>query len=430
MKNWDNNISIKYLMTRRSMIAMSRYEYQFSVDDLDEIIDKINMNILPAGIPEEMMVEVRIREKELRSKLFDDDDDEYISEAEIQAHQKRMADKIEENKRKVHKEDIKILKIGPKARAKLERSVSAVLVRPDISDYVKSDDELYSSEQERKLKERMSRIKSRYQNPIDFKNAMQIIKEYVVFKLKEENKNVSEDELYRAFHNGEIKLNIKLPKLFSDFVHEISDTKILADIAEGNIILKTKDEIDEEMVPIDYSSMPVMAEPCRVIERSEYKTLNEEITNGGKNILTPIMKDNKSIFKASLSYKNMFSEDNKTSIDKPVEYKKTFNWLDDDQVYENICLRSGFDPMNPNNIVNVLNEDNDRTLSIHSKNMIRERNSVAAYNSTRRNKQNNSPYRPINDYQSMYKEIKDKLVSVRSEQALINSISVNNYNPY
>ena len=414
----------------KGVFKMGKYQYQFNKDDLDEIINKISMGILPTGVPEEMMMEVRIREKEIRQELFDDDDDEsMITDEEIQKYQETMAKRVEESRHKAHKEDIKVIKIGPKARERLKKSVSAALVRPDVTDYVKSDDELYSSEQERKLLEKMSRVKSRYQNPTDYRNAMNIIREFIDFKLKDENKNKSDQEIYEAYHAGQIKLNIRLPKLFSDFVHEITDPQILSDIAEGKVEIKTKSEVDDEMEIRDYSESPLMDEQPRIIGKAEYNQLVEDIANGDKNILTPINNSRRNVYKYSLPSTNRFGKNygkvNKTNDPQTIP---TINYYDDEQVEEVINKINGFDPSSPNNIVEVLNKSNNRALSIHTRDSITQHKKGNAFTNTM--KQGDNPYAPRMISPTEMQPIERDPRTIGLEQGIIGSISAYDYNPY
>lgn len=405
---------------------MAKYEYSFPVDDLDEVVNKINMGIIPS-IPEEMMVEVRIREKELRSLLFDDDDDDMITEAEIKAHKERMEKKMEENRHKAHREDIKVIKIGPKARARLEQSVSASLVRPDVTDYVKSDEELYSSEKERKLLEKMARIKSRYQNSSDFRHAMEIIREYIEFKLVEENRNRSKDEVFAAFHAGQIKLNIRLPKLFSDFVHEITDPKILADVASGKVTLKSKSEVEEEIEICDYTQGELTENMMVPITGNEYNMLLEEAKNGEHNILTPILRSRSTVFKYALPTTNQFSKTYGKPKHEETKYIPTIDYCDTNQSAELVNKISGFDPTNPNNVVAILNEENGRNLTMNTKNMITQRKESPTTSGDYRNKMNQHPVRMHRVFTNQ--QLRDP-ATIATEQSIIGSISAYDYNPY
>lgn len=405
---------------------MAKYEYSFPVDDLDEVVNKINMGIIPS-IPEEMMIEVRIREKELRSALFDDDDDDdMITEAEIKAYKERMEKKLDENRHKAHREDIKVIKIGPKARARIEKSVSASLVRPDVTDYVKSDEELYTSEYERKLLEKMARIKSRYQNSTDFRYAMEIIREYVEFKLLEENRNHSKEEIMEAFHAGQIKLNIRLPKLFSDFVHEITDPKILSDIASGKVTLKSKSEVEEEIEVCDYTQGELTENMMVPITGYEYNTLLTDAKNGEKNILTPILRNNNTVFKYALPTANMFSKSYGKPKREETKFTKTINYYDEIQSNARVNEITGFDPTSPNNIVEILNQNNERNLTMNTKNMIVNHKEAPTSSGDYRTRSQQQPVGMNRVFTN--KQLRDP-ATVATEQSIIGSISAYDYKP-
>ena len=117
---------------------MDKYEYTFPIEDLDHLIDQLNQGIKPA-VPEEMLFEARIRYKELQNELFDGEDEE-VSAADIKRHNELLKQKIESDRRKAHKENIKIAKISEKQKAKLMEAVSTSLVRPTYSNYNKTDE--------------------------------------------------------------------------------------------------------------------------------------------------------------------------------------------------------------------------------------------------------------------------------------------------
>ena len=401
---------------------MSKYEYSYPTEELDKIIEKLNMGII-LSIPDEMMIEARMREQELREELFDDDDDPYFTDEQIEQHKQMMAKKIEENKHKAHHEDIKVYKISDRERARLAKAVSASLVRPMVSDYVKSDEELYSSETERKLKEKMSRLKARYQNPTDYKNAMNIIREYVDFKVIEENKNHTVDEIYEAFHNGEIKLNIRLPKLFSDFVHEVTDPKILAEIAEGKVTLKTKNELDEEIEIKDYSKSKTLDYQFKPITDEEYRRFEDEYNHGIKNILTPMFNNSKGAYgRFSLPRNNIFAKIYNEGKKPEDTYIQPINYEDDEQVEAMLNKRRGFNPSDPNNIVNLLNSANDNKLSYECRNRIVRSRSVPIY-STEINQKRHKPM----TVEFQPHQASDRQIAI--EQAMIGSLTSNDYKP-
>jgi hypothetical protein len=410
-----------------------KYEYSYSVEELDELIEKMSNGIIPFGVSEDMMTEVRMREKEMRSQLFDEDDDDgVITEEEIKEYRAKQEQQRELNKHRAHKEDIKVIKLGPKVREKVRKSVSASLVRPEVSDYVKTDEELYSSDEERKLLERVARLKSRYQNPADWRNAMNIIREYVDFMLLKENRNKSKEEIYRDFHDGKIKINISLPKLFTDFVHEITDPELLSNIANGSLVVKTSSDIDDEMIPIDYSKDETMDTPVKVMSDEQYQKLKEECEKGVVNVLTPFQKMRSSVFTYKLPSTNPFARKSNTNDDKDKQQKESINFLDQKQVDEYISKITGFDPNNPNNIINLLNEKNGRALSQNSKRLIQSRHTVVAYDTSYKQNKCNNQYgnNPMKrSVMSIYDRRKSEQSTLEAERALIESINANNYIP-
>ena len=238
------------------------------------------------------------------------------------------------------------------------------------------------------------------------------------------------EEIYNAFHNGKIKLNIRLPKLFSDFVNEITDPQLLADIAEGKVVIKSKSEIDDEIECKDYSKDKPYEKRIEPISDSEYRRLEEEINNGGDNILTPLSKASHKVFTYRLPSSNPFKRNSNKPDNEQQKCQETINFLDDEQVNAYINKIKGFDPSDVNNIINLLNEKNDRKLSINSRKMLQQKKTVQAYDTTRRrNKHQTNPYNnPMKqNVMSIFDRRKMDQSTLDLERGLIESITANNY---
>lgn len=394
---------------------MDKYEYTFPIEDLDHLIDQLNQGIKPA-VPDEMLFEARIRYKELQNELFDGDDEE-VSAADIKRHNELLKQKIESDRRKAHKENIKIAKISEKQKAKLMEAVSTSLVRPTYSNYNKTDEERYGSETRMALYKKYSSLKSVYRNPYDYKTAIGIIQEVIKDSLDNDYPATPREQVYAAYQRGEIKINIQLPKLFSDYVHEIKDKEILKGILTGDVAIMTKSQMDDELVKQDYSKSELVEFEYDAISNDEYREMVSRHRRGEDTPIGLVLKNKGKIYSQfTMPSSNMFSiiPDSKRYDSNGIPI--TFDWMQDDADEKFIDLMTDRDPYDPQNLAALLNKNNNNDLSLEFRNSIISGNCVSSgtYETSG----------PMPGYDSIHKQKDDRTLAL--EQSILQAIQNSN----
>ena len=102
-------------------------KYIYPVDELDKIIREMDMGIMPM-IPDDMMTEVKLRIKEIKSELFDEDDEE---DQDVIEHRRIVQEHLEKKRREATKHDILIIKLNDQQKADLKADMETSIVRPD-----------------------------------------------------------------------------------------------------------------------------------------------------------------------------------------------------------------------------------------------------------------------------------------------------------
>ena len=338
---------------------MDKIEYSFPTEELDDLIDKLNKGIVPA-VPPEMLAEARLRLKERENELFDGE--EPATAEEIRRHNEMMRKKIEEDKhRQTHHSDIKIRKITEKQKEDIRKSVSSSIVRMRVSSYNKTDEELYGDAERKRIVEGLQNVKSIIRNQADYQKAMQLIVEAVNYSFEHDYPGQKKSDVLEMWKNGEIKINIPIPKLFSDYVHEVTDPETKRAIASGEMTMMSKAEMDSEIVKKDYSKSALVEEEYNTITDIEFDRMVEMYNQGYDTPLNVLFKNRGKIYNQfTISTSNIFSDKYGQQENKE---PFVFDWLQEDAATKYIEKVRGIDPYDMNLIIGILNEKNDNKLS-------------------------------------------------------------------
>ena len=190
-------------------------KYVTPIEELDKIIEQIDMGIEPM-MTDQMSLEVKLRYKELQNELFDEDDS---NDVDVQRHREMMKEHIAKKKREATKQDVLIISLSDEQKRKLRADMETSIVRsnPNIQ-YNIPDEKLYSSEELRIVRQKLSRIKNCYYNQIDYINAVSIVREAIDYSLRSDYPWMSREEAVKAFNSGEIKFSYcNMPKLFINY---------------------------------------------------------------------------------------------------------------------------------------------------------------------------------------------------------------------
>lgn len=206
--------------------------------ELQALMDKINQGITPMMTDiEQIEVKKYIHMKD--QELFEfSDDEEILTQEEIEYREKMLKKSIEEAKHRARKEDVIEIKLTQQQKDELRKQMSSVLVRPDPnSSYNKSDDSLNKSKEEKLVSEKLKRIRNCYYDVNEWIAIMNTIREAIELELKSD-KFIwmgSYAQRVQAFNEGKIKLNIQIPKLYLNRVTPVTDPNVMMGILEGRI---------------------------------------------------------------------------------------------------------------------------------------------------------------------------------------------------
>jgi hypothetical protein len=208
-----------------------------------------------------------------------------------------------------------------------------------------------------------------------------VIRDVIQYSLDHDYPAIPRDEVYAAYKRGEIKINIPIPKLFSDYVHEVTDKETLKAIANGDLELVSRSQLDEEMVKKDYSNSELVYVPYDTITGQDYVSMAEMHRKGIDTPISPVLNNRSKIYNQfTLPSDNMFSKVFNTNTAKNELYQngypELFDWELDHAAMLFMEKVRGIDPYDPNQIANILNTNNDNGLSQEFRNLIRSGNNI------------------------------------------------------
>ena len=310
-------------------------KYIFPVDELDKIIEQMNQGIQPM-ISDEMMMEVRLRIKEIENLVFDDDEEYDESDGDDQKkHREMLQAQLEKERKKATQHDVIILEISPEQKQKIREQMQTSIVRPNPElAYHKTDDQVYKNTNNRKIMEKLKGLKNCYYNQKDWINAMKIIMEAIEISLGKYGDSdypwLSFEEAKQQFREHKIRLTYPIPKLYINHSTILADKELLKGILTGDVVLKDKKAEQENIektarakkknklpsVPIDYT----------VISDEEYDHMTTLHRAGYETPLSPIISlASRTYNPTSMPFGNRFARVKARNTNKPV----SFDWAQD-----------------------------------------------------------------------------------------------------
>jgi hypothetical protein len=323
---------------------------------LDQWIDAIEHGAT-LMLTDDQKREIEIRKRQRLEETSDDyitDDDEEFQELVkehsrvVQSHKVDMGGNVEWRE------------LPPELIAEIEDGVDTVYVRTEpLSDYNKSDDELYHDQEQQLIMAKLSRIRNVYYDAISFRAAMLVIKEAIEYSLRNDYPWMPYEKALEDFNSGRIKYSGIIPKLYLGFGDkQVTDPKILAGIVSGEIEIVDKEESDaqlererkrkrkkEKVVPVivDYD----------VVDKDDYENWVRLHNQGYDTPISICMKGSGSVFDR-LSAPSIRSE--------PTAEPETFDWLQEDAGYLYYCKKHGINPYPLTRLISDINKDNDGNL--------------------------------------------------------------------
>lgn len=332
--------------------------YLYPVEQLDEIIEKMNNGITPM-MNDQLKREVDLRYKEL-SNIIDIDDDDID---EIKQQQEVVKQAIAKKKREATKKDVVIITLTDEQKAQLRDDMSSSIVRVDPNDtYNLSDDKLYNSAEQRVIEMKLSKLKNCYYNQTDYVNAIHIIQDAIKFSLKNDYPWMKESEAIEAFNRGEIKFKMNnLPKLYINYATQITDKEILKGIITGQVTLKDKNDRDDNELrrrkKNKISSTPVEI-PYTITGHKEYTEMAKLHSMGYDTPMSLAFRSKSKIYnRFSLPFGNRFNVNDETE-----ETFVDFDWTREGAGEDYYNIKHNIRP-STSDIIRFVNTENDNSLS-------------------------------------------------------------------
>lgn len=316
------------------MEESNKIEYTYAVEDLDQIIEDINNGIIPT-IPDDMMMEVRIRQKEVESEIMDEDLD--IDDEVLARHKEIVRKKVEENRHRASQVKDRIIPLTPKEKETLRLGMETSIVRNNPNSIYHMDDTVLGiSQQKRKILEKLSHIRNIYFNQVDFVNAMKIIREAIDYSLEHDYPWMTKGEAIKAYNEGKIAFTYcRIPKLMIDHRTTITDPAILSGIMDGSVELRQKDDEETKRKRREKARQPYKAVDMDYHTDSNFET-DQMIAMSKQGFDTPmgvvIQANSHKYNRFSLPPSSRFAMQNEKKNQNPMlaQQLENFDWNQDD----------------------------------------------------------------------------------------------------
>lgn len=219
-----------------------KYQYTNPTDRLDDLIDKMARGSIPM-VDDLTMKEIEIRMNELAAQSATYEEDEDALEALISDTQK-LKEQVDSNRRKATKNDVIIIQIPEDQKQKIRDDMDTSIVRSELSDYNKPDDDINNDREAASLKKRVSGLRRTYFHVEQWRAAIDTVMDAIKFDRKK-YAWLTEEEYYKSIADGTIKVNIVIPLLMLDY-NIIKDPALLTSIYTGETVVVNQTTVDED----------------------------------------------------------------------------------------------------------------------------------------------------------------------------------------
>lgn len=269
-------------------------KYIYPVDVLDKIIQEMDEGIEPM-LNDQMIIEIEMRRRETASKLGiieSDDDSDFIK----QKHQEIMREHLKQQSKKAHRDDVMYIELSDAQKDKIKDDMEVAYVRKDPTlTYNLSEEEIYTSAEEKLILEKLSKLRRAYYNQQEFQNAINLIITAIEYSLEHDYPWMSRDEAIRAFNEGRIKFTYcQIPQLFLDFRTQVKDPNILQGVVTGNVELVDKHKTD--YVVNYYEDSEYISVPYSIIPDEDEEYYMEAHKHGQFTPISPVIQSNNTIY--------------------------------------------------------------------------------------------------------------------------------------
>lgn len=340
--------------------------YHYDLETVDMIAKQILNGDEPSFTTPELDIDVqrRIRYYKRLSGIEDDDDNDtdlILDEDQIEL----VKIKAEQEKRKARQTDVMIIKLSDEIKDKIRKDMETSIVRPDPNlSYHKSDDELNIDTKRKSVLKKLSRVRKCYYNQKDYQNAINIIKEAILYDLETSYTWIGKKEAIRMFNEGQIKFKgCVIPKLYLNYSTEVTDPELLSGVVTGEVIIKDKNEskpkprpkTKSEPVDYDYSIIP----------KHYVDTFTEMHRKGFNTPISAMLENTKGIFNRFGSDIGGYLFGNNNAIKRLTNPELAdFDWLQPDAANKYVKLING-KKTTLEEICEKINEQNNGMIQDH-----------------------------------------------------------------
>ena len=329
--------------------------YIYPKEKLDEYIQMLDQGI-ELMLPDQIMLEIEMRRKELHNQLFEDEDEDDIYVK--MKHDQMMREHLQKEAKKARKEDLLIIQLSDEQKNMIRDSVETSYVRPNPnSNYNLTDDEIFENAEQKLILEKLSKLRSAYYTQADYQNAINIIRMAIEYSLEHDYPWMTKQEAIQAFEEGKIKFTYcRIPQLRLNFKDIVKDPNILAGVANGQIELVKKE--DKEFKKKSYKNSPLVSIPTNVMSQDEQNYYLEAHRHGLATPISSAIQARNTIYdRYSFNIGNKKNDKFNGLVDKdgnPI----TFDWTQDNAAEKYMMLRNN-KTFGISELVALINKENN-----------------------------------------------------------------------
>lgn len=331
--------------------------YLYPKEKLDEYIQMLDQGI-ELMLPDQIMLEIEMRRKELHNQLFEDDDEDEDDIYVKMKHDQMMREHLQKEAKKARKDDLLIIQLSDEQKSMIRDSVETSYVRPNPnSNYNLTDDEIFENAEQKLILEKLSKLRSAYYTQADYQNAINIIRMAIEYSLEHDYPWMTKQEAIQAFEEGKIKFTYcRIPQLRLNFKDIVKDPNILAGVANGQIELVKKE--DKEFKKKSYKNSPLVSIPTNVMSQDEQNYYLEAHRHGLATPISSAIQARNTIYdRYSFNIGNKKNDKFNGLVDKdgnPI----TFDWTQDNAAEKYMMLRNN-KTFGISELVALINKENN-----------------------------------------------------------------------
>lgn len=345
-------------MNNNEPLDFENHVYTYEFEEIDECIDKMSKGITPAFMDEAMVLDIKMRQAELRHMIEEEEDEEEITLSEARAIRR----KIEQNKRKASTNDVIVIQLSDEQKQQIHEDMSSVFVRSNYKlRYHKSDEEIYDSKERKELYQKLAKLQTNYYSVNEWRDAMKIIIEAIEFSLDHDYPWMSSEQAHDMWNRGKIEFKYcPIPVLYTSWTTMVTDPSTLKGILNGEITVQTaEDRIKSKPRRKKEKKAKGIYYDYAVVSPEEFESMRLLHQQGWNTPISPVIKASRGTFsRFSLPESNYFYLAQQEKDHRPI----SFDWLQDDAGKKYFRIVNG-KQQTVDDLVDFIQEQNDHKLS-------------------------------------------------------------------